>query len=100
MAAEHLMAKVQMHEFFPNSCSIGDGWLSLHRHGEPKAYYWMGDYINRLGLVRVYRQHDYTRLDMVADGRLYQRSWPRYWGDRTISRLAARFLSDAQYGVL
>lgn len=71
------------------------GYLMLHRHGGPEhGYYWTGAFMHPRGIVQVYRQHDYTRLSFADGLRVCHRSWERYWGDRTISRLAREFIQD------
>lgn len=79
---------------FDDSWLARAGSLRIHRHGAAGAYYWTGDFTDPRGLVSVYRQHDHTRLDFIHDGRCYARTWQRYFGDRTISRLARAFVTD------
>lgn len=82
-------------EAFDDSVSIGDGLLRMNQHGGGDAgFYWMGSYVDKRGLVTVYRQKGYTRLDIVAGGRMLMRSWQVQYGDRTITRLARAFLTE------
>lgn len=79
---------------FDDNTSTRDGWLRMSQHGKPDALYSMGEFVDRRGFVSVYRQHDLTRLDAIAGGRMHIRTWQRYFGDRTISRLCRAFLTD------
>jgi hypothetical protein len=82
-------------DFSASSWSVGRGYLRLHRHGDlSSGYYWMGEYIHPRGVVTVYRQDNFTRMDLLVGGRLCSRSWARRWGDKTISRLAREFVED------
>lgn len=79
-----------------STAHIGDGFLRLHRHGGTSGvgFYWMGEFVDRRGFVSVYRQDGLTRLDIVHGGRLHIRTWRKYFGDRTIARLARAFLTE------
>jgi len=77
------------------SYAVGKGQLSIHLHGDAKGgFYWTGVFMDPRGIVRVYRQADHTSLTYIADGRSYDRSWTRYWSDRTINRLARALITD------
>jgi len=58
--------------------------------------YTTGAYVHPLGIVRVVRFSTVTSLYLVRAKREYQRRWERYWGDKTISRLAREFLEDME----
>lgn len=65
-------------------------YLMLNKHGN----WWSGWYYHPRGIVAVYREGGYTRLSLSDGCRVCHRSWARYWGDRTISRLAREFIRD------
>lgn len=80
---------------FDDAVSISKGFLRLHRHGDPSiGHYWTGDFVDQRGFVSIYRDSNVTRLDAVSGGRMHMRTWQRYYGDRTIARLARAFLTD------
>lgn len=82
------------------SWTVGGGALRLSKHegsrGEP---WWTGDFLDPRGIVTVYRQSDVVRLDYVVGGRCHSRSWHRYFGERTIARLARAFITDILEGI-
>jgi hypothetical protein len=88
------MSKVTTADFEVWSYAVTRGWLRLRRNGGPEAYYWTGEYVRPGGVVDVYRQYNLTRLELLVDGRMCVRTWRRYWGNKTISRLAREFIED------
>jgi hypothetical protein len=75
--------------------AVGKGHLAIHLHGDAKnGFYSTGVFLDPRGIVRVYRQIDHTNLTYIADGRSHDRSWNRYWSDRTINRLARALITD------
>ena len=75
--------------------SVGRGMIRLNQHGDgPTGRYFMGDYMGPAGFVSIYMQDDYTRLDAIAVGRLFMRTWGRSFSPRTLPRLARQLLRD------
>jgi hypothetical protein len=81
-------------DFKDDILSVGQGRLRLDEHGSGSGRYFMGDYMDPRGFVSVYMQDDYTRLDVIAVGRLVMRSWDRTFSRRTLPRLARQLLDD------
>lgn len=72
------------------------GFLRMHSvQGSEKIGFWqMGEFMHPNGIVSVYCQEDFTRLDFMHGDRMHTRQWERRWGDRTIPKLARQFVAD------
>jgi hypothetical protein len=82
-------------EGFQYRFSVGNGFLRMFKVGEASgAIWWTGEFLHPSGIVIVYRQEGYTRLDLMAAGRCHSRGWQKSYGDRTITRLAREFIAD------
>jgi hypothetical protein len=82
-------------DFTDWSCAERRGFLRMHSHGnENTGFYQMGEFMHPNGIVTVYCQEDFTRLDFMHGDRLHTRQWERRWGDRTIPSLARQFVQD------
>lgn len=99
------MARTTPADFYDDSVNIATigrrhGFLRRMRvHGEAKnGFWWEGEYVHPQGIVSIYRQSDHTRLDFATGGRLFSRSWDKYFGDRTIGQLARAFVADLTSG--
>jgi hypothetical protein len=58
------------------------------------GFYQMGEFLHPNGIVTVYQQDDFTRMDFMHGDRLHTRQWDREWGSRTLPRLARQFVQD------
>lgn len=89
---QHFTVKAVHHD---HRFSVRDGFLALSKHeGIRGETWWTGDFLDPRGVVRVYRQKDFVRIDVVLNGTAHCRTWKRFWGDRTISRLARAFVTE------
>ena len=88
------MSKVRTSDYFDDSVGNRQGFLRMLRSGEGDSAYWTGDYVHPLGIVSVYRDYRFTRLDFAAHDRLYMRSWRTHFADRTLHRLSRDFVTD------
>lgn len=105
------MPKVRMRDYRDDSLAVGRGmlrgmdWNTDRKGALGMGFWWNGDYLDRHGIVSIYRQshggsrnRDYTWLDIARDGRLYMRTWEACWGNETIVRLAKQFMADVISG--
>lgn len=89
---QHFSVKAPAHEY---SFSVKRGYLRLNRRENTRGQdWWSGEFLDPRGTVTIYRQSDYTRLDFIVDGTAHCRCWQKFWGDRTICRLARAFITD------
>jgi hypothetical protein len=58
------------------------GFLRMHskQGNERIGYYQMGEFLHPNGIVTVYQQDDFTRMDFMHGDRLHTRQWDREWG--------------------
>jgi hypothetical protein len=92
---------IQKADFTDWSYAERRGFLRMHSHGnENIGFYQMGEFMHPNGIVTVYCQEDFTRLDFMHGDRLHTRQWERRWGDRTIPKLARQFVSDIFQGII
>lgn len=88
-------------DFYDYSYAERRGFLRMHSHGDDRiGYYQMGEFMHPDGIVTVYCQEDFTRLDFMHGDRMFNRQWERRWGDRTIPKLARQFVQDIQSSIL
>lgn len=80
------------------SYALGDGHLLLSKLETSSGPYWRGEFLDGRGIVAIYRQSDWTSLSFAHEGRAHNRSWRRYFGDRTIARLSRAFITDVLAG--
>jgi hypothetical protein len=78
------------------------GFLRMHskQGNERIGYYQMGEFLHPNGIVTVYQQDDFTRMDFMHGDRLHTRQWDREWGSRTLPRLARQFVQDIFASIL
>lgn len=67
-------------------------WIVNERHDTERAA--VKTYYGFVSALRTLDEWEYTRLEFVWNGRLYQRIWHRSWGRQTITRLAREFAED------
>ena len=86
------MGKVSVKDYNEFDHSIGKGWTQIRNRGR----YVEGDVLTSFGIVQVYAQASYTRLTMMVNGRAKNRVWNKWFGNKTIARLAREFACDVK----
>ena len=77
--------------------SVARGMLRLFEQRTSRDdIYWLGEFLDPRGIVTIMREASHTRLDMVHDGYAYSRTWRKFFGDRTVAKLARAFITDVQ----
>ena len=68
------------------------------RHGDYRREWFVIQTMYGLAHASTYfennRNIDRTCIEFIHLGRMYERSWLRVWGDKTITRLANEFVRD------